>query len=796
MNEKLQFRISSALKNLIGKELITDQFIAIFELVKNSFDAYADNVKIIFKDLNTNNARLIIVDDGKGMNYNDLVNKWLFVAYSAKRDGSEDSELQIDNNNNNLRKDYRNKIKDKRYFAGAKGVGRFSCDRLGSRLILTTLKDSVNASVESISVNWEDFEEDSKKEFVDIDVRYQERDHYEMEKPGTVLEITNLRDNWNRDSLKKLKSSLQKLINPNQENDVSNFSIEIIVEQELENDLKEKNDIIKKAEEKARKEGREFDESEISGEIDANIVNGKIKNTIFEMLGIKSIQIISSISDDGSMLETTLKDRGLLIYRITEKVPFSLTNIKIHLFFLNRPAKVNFTRLMGIEPVNYGSVFMYKNGFRIYPYGEVGEDIFGLDKRKPQGYGRRLGTREVFGRIEIIGDNDFLKESTSRDGGLIKNDAYYSLEEFFISTIKKLEKYIVETIEWGNISLTDNGDESYLAPQEALNKLEGVIKKLSNSKELISLEYDVNLLNTLKEKQQKSTVAVINDIKEIAVKNDDLKLLENIKKVDKELRFAIEGKSLAEQEAEESKATLRKTKEELKHQTNQNLFLKSVGTLDFDNILSLHHQIGIYSNDIDGQLLYWNRQLNKGKSITSEDLRSFLESVGLLNKKILSIVKFATKANFNLQSEKIEADFILFVKQYVENIYSIYTDNPTNILLDINESDSFVFKFKPIEITIILDNLISNARKANARNINIRISVDQDLLNLIFSDDGAGLNKSIVNVQKIFDKGYTTTSGSGLGLFHVRQILNEMNSEIIANTQVKIGMEFILEVRR
>ncbi|MNB74632.1 sensory histidine kinase DcuS [compost metagenome] len=795
MKEKLQFRISSALKNLIGKELITDQFVAIFELVKNSFDAYADNVKIIFKDLNNTNARLIIIDDGKGMDFDDLVNKWLFVAYSAKRDGTEDNELKLDGKSI-FRTDYRNKIKDKRYFAGAKGVGRFSCDRLGSKLRITTLKDNLNSSIESISVNWDDFEEDPKKEFVNIDVKYQAEDRYEIETPGTILEISNLRDVWDRESLKKLKSSLQKLINPNQENDTSNFSIEMIVDEEIENDLKEKNEVLKKSRDKANKEGREFIESHIAGDIEAKKVNGKIKNTIFEMLGIKSIQIISAISSDGTVLETILKDRGSLIYKITEKAPFSLNNVRIHLFFLNRLAKVNFTRLMGIEPVNYGSIFMYKNGFRVYPYGEVGEDIFGLDKRKPQGYGRRLGTREVFGRIEITGDNDFFKESTSRDGGLIKNDAYYNLEDFFISTIKKLEKYIVETIEWGNISLIDDDEEGYLDPEQALMKLEGVIRKLSNSKDLLSLDYDENLLSTLRENQKKSTLATINEIKEIAAQNEDIKLLENIKKVDKELRFAIVGKSLAEQEAEDSKFALRKTKEELKEQTNQNLFLKSVNSLDFDNILSLHHQIGIYSNDIDGQLLYWNRQLNKGKNVDSESLRNFLESIGLLNKKILSVVKFATKANFNLQSEKIEADIILFIKQYIENIYSIYTDNPIDIVLDYKEGEAFIFKFKPIEITIILDNLISNSKKAGARNINISIDIEIDTLIFRLADDGAGLNKSITNVQKIFEKGFTTTSGSGLGLFHVRQILHEMNSTIKVNTHFERGMEFFLEVKR
>ena len=132
--ENVQFRISSALKNLIGKELITDEFVAVFELVKNSFDANAQKVKVIFENqYNPQTSKIIIWDDGRGMSLDDLHNKWLFVGYSAKKDGSED-------------RDYRDKLKNKRTFAGAKGVGRFSCDRLGAHLELITKREIGRAS--------------------------------------------------------------------------------------------------------------------------------------------------------------------------------------------------------------------------------------------------------------------------------------------------------------------------------------------------------------------------------------------------------------------------------------------------------------------------------------------------------------------------------------------------------------------------------------------------------------------------------------------------------------------------
>ena len=59
---------------------------------------------------------------------------------------------------------------------------------------------------------------------------------------------------------------------------------------------------------------------------------------------------------------------------------------------------------MGIEPVNYGSVFLFRNGFRIMPFGNTGDDSWGLDYRAQQGKNRYLGTRDLFGRVDVVTD--------------------------------------------------------------------------------------------------------------------------------------------------------------------------------------------------------------------------------------------------------------------------------------------------------------------------------------------------------------------------------------------------------
>ena len=110
-SKELNFRISAGLKSVIGRELISDKYIAIFEIVKNSYDAGATCVSITYKQNESGKYTIIIEDNGVGMNYDDITQKWLFVAYSGKKEKNR-SESYVD--------------KMTRHFAGAKGIGRFS----------------------------------------------------------------------------------------------------------------------------------------------------------------------------------------------------------------------------------------------------------------------------------------------------------------------------------------------------------------------------------------------------------------------------------------------------------------------------------------------------------------------------------------------------------------------------------------------------------------------------------------------------------------------------------------------
>jgi hypothetical protein len=201
------FDVSTGLKRVLGRELITNDDVAIFEMVKNSFDARASAVHIYFGE-----DSVVIADNGFGMSYEDLKQKWLFVAYSAKRE-------------QNLEKDFRDVVAERGHYAGSKGIGRFSSDRLGDILILQSRpKAKKSGLVHKLEINWNDFEKDDKRRFETIPVEYSEESKFKLPYAlgkfasnithGTVIEIKTLRQKWDREALLSLKSSLAKLINP------------------------------------------------------------------------------------------------------------------------------------------------------------------------------------------------------------------------------------------------------------------------------------------------------------------------------------------------------------------------------------------------------------------------------------------------------------------------------------------------------------------------------------------------------------------------------------------------------
>jgi signal transduction histidine kinase len=768
---KEYFKISSGLKNLIGSELITDNFVAVFELVKNSFDAKASEVRIIFENIYSENAKIIIQDNGKGMDYDDLVNKWLFVAYSAKRDGTEDF-------------DYRNKLKSNRLYAGAKGVGRFSCDRLGRYLNLITIKDNPSSKIENIFVDWKKFEENQKEEFIEIPVEHKQLSNIPYKiKHGTILEISGVNSSeWTRGVIKQLKDKLSKLVKPQLNKSLEENSFKIFIQSvdDIEEDKKEAYRYAEKGE----------------GVVYRNTINGEIQNFVFEELKIKTTKIETQISATGDDISTSLNDRDNFIYKIREKNKYQLLrSISIKLYFLNRSAKNIFKRRIGVDAVEYGNVFVYKNGFRIYPFGERGNDILGIDNRAVQGYNRYIGTRNLIGIIEIEGNDTDLKETTSRDGGLVKTKAYNELEEYLFETLRRLEKYVIDVTEWG---VNDDNVEN-LNIDEVNQRLVKLIGNISDDKSILGLEYNKDLIRIIEEQEEGSAKKIVSNFKRIAAETNDDILVKDSRRLERYFKEAEKRVQSSEKEVQVTKEEKKIIEEELEQKISESLFAKADKSTEKDDLLSIQHHIYRHSAlHITKYIDDLVDAINKDKS--KEDLLRIINKISFENKKVITLSRFVTKAQFDTTVAKINADLISFVNEYVVNVYQEYRHLMMNnqkmaIKAEKPSGTKFNTSFRPIEMIIILDNLLNNSFRAKAKNVFVYWkSISLSEIELHIQDDGIGIPDK--NLDRIFDARFTTTNGSGLGLYHTKEIIEKIGGRIAVNNQLRQGVEFIIKFEK
>ncbi|MCT4616319.1 MAG: ATP-binding protein [Marinifilaceae bacterium] len=856
MAENLEFKISSGLKNIIGRDLITDDFIAVFELVKNSYDAYAKNVDIVI-----NENEIIIADNGNGMTLSDLKDKWLFVAYSEKKDGVPEGEDE-------KKESYRDKIQKKRHVAGSKGIGRFSSDRLGGKLSIITRKKSQN-NIEQIKVDWSRFEKDQRDVFEKIKVEHKSLSTPEIVFPnsvphGTILKITNLHSHWDRKRLKTLKHSLEKLINPFSE--TNDFEIKIICEKEL-------------------KEDNRVDEKKQYIHIKRDRINGTVNNSILEILNLKTTQLSVEISS--SEIETKIVDRGSLIYHIKEnnKEYKLLENVKIDLYFLNTSAKYNFTRKMGIQVVNFGSVFLFKNGFRVQPYGDLGDDSWGLDQRKQQGYNRFLGTRDLFGRVDVISDNtEQFKEVSSRDGGLVESDAFFQLMHAFKEKgLVRLERYVVGVL-WGEgfkkrkyfgegkegdeiadkyrKELSDfdkSSDDVTHATSNLGSKLDfiQIIKSLATDDNITIINYNRDFVNLVNENIDDHQTRFISDLEKIAEITDDEELKSQIlrteeqyqelkrendiakKKQEEERLRRIEAEKKAEEaenrriqeerrrieeeerrrkaeldtakkekeralaelakfkaqkkakeeedarkkaeiDAKLSRKTAKNVKKQLVVEEKRRLFSEAQNSLDIEHVLGITHQTGLLAGTLFKDFNWVLQQYKSdNSSVSIEECIDEIERSIFIIEKIQQLSNFATRANFDVTSNWIEnEDLGLFICDYIKQV----SNAGRKIKLKENIETPFIKNFRPIEISMVVDNAINNAQKAGAKNINIEINSEPNYLSILILNDGKKLTDKY-NPKDLLKKGITTTSGSGLGLYHINKIITDLKGKVtISNT--------------
>lgn len=687
--QKLEFKVSSGLKNIIGKQLITDKYVAIFELVKNSYDASAENIEILY-----NGDEIIIADDGCGMNKDDILNKWLFVAYSDKENAV---------------------ASDGRKYVGAKGVGRFACDRLGCKTEIITKKKDENIE-HHLLIDWDLFEESRLKEFGSIPVDYYSIDA-KSELSYTKVLIKDIRDIWTQKDIDEIEQLFYKLMDPFD----NKYGVKIT--------------------------------------IDFNGFKQEIQNNLISNIKNVTIGINVKFSD---FIDVELVDRGVIIYKL-ENIPNNtlLKNINMNLMYLNKAAKDKFMKIMKVRSVDYGSVFIYKNGFRIHPYGNPSSDFFELESRKGQGYARFISNRDIIGAISIVDDDNNFVEVSSRDRGFINNIYVEDLKTQYMEYVHRpLEKYVL-AIQWGYDS-TKNKEITVNDLQLQENSvLPSFLRKLKNK------DYNLYVNSVIKEKVKPS---VETRIKTILDENQDIDPV-----VADLLKESKDKLKKQQRENEEISNTKKKTERDNESLREQNSLLKNLTNYEAEKHAEITHHISKYSRELDSLIKYLYNAIGS-ETFSKEEIFKRLASVKNISNKMKVFHKIILKSNLNVKNN-LPINILEYLDFYVNDIASFDVEE-TKIILTINKDnikdEQWTFVCDPYDISVIVDNMYANAKELNATYLNIILEYANERKIIKFLSDTPHIPNELFD--RIFELGYSTKKkGTGIGLYSIKMICNQLN---------------------
>jgi signal transduction histidine kinase len=251
------------------------------------------------------------------------------------------------------------------------------------------------------------------------------------------------------------------------------------------------------------------------------------------------------------------------------------------------------------------------------------------------------------------------------------------------------------------------------------------------------------------------------------------------------------SEKLARQQAEQTLAQSEEKVASLEKvayfQENQIDLLDSFTKSDITTLIGYLHHIGIYSDAIE------KNRTNIGglfKSLPA-DIKEILTDIDFDAKKISVLSRLGQRA-FEELDDTADFDFIGYANQYIKKILKGTISGSADISVVNNTGlETFFLIGNPADVSVIIDNLINNSEKAKATHISIIFEKREKLFEMIYRDNGIGLLPEINDPKKIFELGFTTTKGSGIGLNHVSRIIEEMGGTVAVNPNSAKGFELI-----
>jgi signal transduction histidine kinase len=376
---KARFSVDAGLLARLGQQLVARHETALSELVKNSYDADATRVAVRIAGLAHGNY-IEIADDGSGMTQEALVQGFMRLATNDKVENPTSPKFG-------------------RRRAGRKGVGRFAAERLGRRLILTTTTEDADSALR-LEIDWDRFAAGQELGAISVPITLvrKPRSH------GTVLRIERLRDNWPPATIQRTFEHVADLIDLGDQTKSgakagSEFSVTFAADGTAHEVVDVRSEVA----------------SQAFGIIEANIDgDGRVTwGLTSARLGIQFRDRPIKVADPDQPLLTFARHASLRAY-----------------YYILQSDYFAPTRLRTVQ--NYlaanGGIRLYRNGFRVPPYGQAGDDWLGLDLVS-SGRSRTLApirNRNFLGTVSIDDDIGLFEETSSREG-LIGSPAFDEL---------------------------------------------------------------------------------------------------------------------------------------------------------------------------------------------------------------------------------------------------------------------------------------------------------------------------------------------------------------------------------
>lgn len=399
-SNELVFKPRARIIRTIGDQLISGPEAAVIELVKNSYDADASYVRICFvPPLAASYGRIVVEDDGHGMSAKDVVEKWMEPATSSKQSG---------------RKSHKG-----RTMLGSKGIGRFAAAKLGASMALTSISESGGQRTKSVipELDWGWFEGD--RYLSDISISFSEEPT--SSPTGTKIEIFGLREAWSKEKMERLIVELRRLISPIQTRSVDN-PFKIIL------DLSE-----------CTGPSCGFDGPSLLSGSQVSSFDGAdpqgIEITPLPLLASSDYFVEGYFDEDGEFhgtMEIRRGGKGAQPVELTvplETGERSCGRVEVHFSIFDREADVikDTMRRAGFGDITTAKarafldesagVAIYRDGFRVRPYGNLDTDWLSLDSRRVQDPSLRIGHNQIAGYVTVESQaGSRLVERSSREG--------------------------------------------------------------------------------------------------------------------------------------------------------------------------------------------------------------------------------------------------------------------------------------------------------------------------------------------------------------------------------------------